>query len=121
MRRMARVLTTRECAGCAKIDGPRGSGESRRERFEGVLPFSVKESAGAPELAQRFDSSCALDLADIFGFPTEILQNGRNLGFGAVVVAADEHRWRPAREIRAEHECVAHARESLHEVRFGRC
>lgn len=41
----------------------RASGNSGRECFEGVLPFSVEEPASAPELAERFDGPCAFDLA----------------------------------------------------------
>src|SRR5271167_36032 len=87
------------------------------QQFERVRPVIAKKARDAPEHAQGFDGARSRYAAHICRFPTELILNLAHGLLGCFMIAADEHGWLAALELRIHHAGVADRIEGLHEVR----
>ena len=76
-------------------------------------PLIAREARDAPKHAKRLNRTGSFRLAHIGGFTAELAKDFAHRFSGWFVVAADEHRWLPAFELRVHHAPRTHRIEGL--------
>src|SRR5580698_2813005 len=94
------------------------SRRSLPEQLKGMKPVVVEKAGDTPQHAQRLDGTSRLNGAHVCRLPAKLLIDFRHCLFGCVIVAADEHSWFSARELRVNHACVSHGVIRLDEMRI---
>ncbi len=86
-----------------------------------MVPAAFEHAGNAPQHAQGFDGSGRGHTAEVFDFPTELLEQDSGRGFARGVVAADEHAGFFGSKIGVDHMGIPDGVKGLDEMDFGIC